>query len=186
VGTARALSKPVVASGHMTITAIREHCELVHDRAYHLCRGHLDHEDLAQDVIERWLRRMPSLPPETNHAAWLTTVLKNLFVDRLRRRGARPELATDCSRLPEIAREARPWWRELGAGEIDQALAELPSRQRATFRMFAFEGKSYDEIARRQGIARSTVGTRILRARARIKALLEARSPARGRPATAS
>jgi RNA polymerase sigma-70 factor (ECF subfamily) len=162
----------------MTITAIHEHCELVRTLARRLCRGHLDHEDLAQEAIERWLRALPLLPPATNHAAWLTTVLKNLFFDRLRRRAACPELAMDCARLAQTDREARPWWQELGAGDVDRELAKLPSRQRMTFRLFAFEGRSYDEIARRQGIPKSTVGTRILRARVRLKELLEARSSA--------
>lgn len=158
-------------------TTIRDHCELVRDLARRLSRGRLDHEDLAQDAIERWLRELSLLPPATNHAAWLTTVLKHLCIDRLRRRGARPEMLIDCDRLPEGDREVQPWWQELGAADVDRELAKLPSRQRATFRMFAFEGKSYDEIARRQGIAKSTVGTRILRARVRLKQLLEVRSP---------
>jgi RNA polymerase sigma-70 factor, ECF subfamily len=162
----------------MTITEIHEHCELVRTLARRLCRGHLDHEDLAQEAIERWLRRLPSLPPATNHAAWLTRVLKNMFIDRLRRRVACPERVMDCAWLVEADREARPWWRELGAGDVDQELARLPSDLRMTFWLFAFEGRSYDEIARRQGISKSTVGTRILRARVRLRALLEARSPA--------
>jgi RNA polymerase sigma-70 factor (ECF subfamily) len=104
-------------------------------------------------------------------------VLKRLFIDWLRRRRAHPELPTDCARLPNGDREVQPWWQELGAGDVDRKLAKLPSRQRVTFRMFAFEGKSYEEIARRQGIAEGTVGTRILRARVRLEQLLEARSP---------
>lgn len=160
----------------MTMT-IRDHCELVRDLACRLSRGRLDHQDLAQDAIERWLRARPLLPPATNHAAWLTTVLKRLFIDRLRRGRACPEQPTDCTRLPEGDREVQPWWQELSAGDIDRELTKLPSRQRVTFRMFAFEGKSYEEIARRQGIAKGTVGTRILRARVRLKQLLEARSP---------
>jgi RNA polymerase sigma-70 factor (ECF subfamily) len=165
----------------MTNTAIHEHCELVRNLARRLCRGHLDHEDLAQEAIERWLRTLPSLPPATNHAAWLTRVLKNLFIDRLRRRVTCPERTMDCAQLVEIDREARPWWLELGAADVDQELARLPSDQRMTFWLFAFEGRSYDEISRRQGIPRSTVGTRILRARVRLRQLLEARSPTRRR-----
>ena len=38
--------------------------------------------------------------------------------------------------------------------------------------MFAFDGKSYDEIAVAQGIAKATVGTRILSARLRIREIL--------------
>jgi RNA polymerase sigma-70 factor (ECF subfamily) len=158
------------------IPANPEHCELVRGVARRLCRGRLDAEDLAQDALERWLRTSHLLPPSTNHAAWLTTVLKHLVIDELRRRGARPELAVDGDRLPEADPEARAWWEELELDEIDEELAKLPSRQRATLRMFAFEGKSYDEIARQQGIAKSTVGTRILRARVRLRELLEARS----------
>lgn len=101
-------------------------------------------------------------------------MLKNLFVDRLRRRHTRGELSTDCARLPDADREALPWWLELGVADVDRELAKLPSCQRATFRLFAFEGKSYDEIAHEQGISRSTVGTRILRARLRLKQLLAA------------
>jgi RNA polymerase sigma-70 factor (ECF subfamily) len=39
--------------------------------------------------------------------------------------------------------------------------------------MFAFDGKSYLEIAESQGIQKATVGTRILRARQRIRELLQ-------------
>jgi RNA polymerase sigma-70 factor (ECF subfamily) len=174
LGTSCFSRKTGVASGRMTITTIREHCELVRNLARGLARGRGDHEDLAQDAIERWLRALPHLPPATNHKAWLTTVLRHLFVDRLRRRHTRGELSTDCARLPDADREVLPWWLELGVVDVDRELAKLPSGQRATFRLFAFEGKSYDEIARQQGISKSTVGTRILRARLQLKQLLAA------------
>lgn len=154
--------------------ALHDHYELARARAYRLCQGHLDHEDLAQDAIERWLRALPGLPPGTNHAAWLSTVVRNLFVDRLRRAGVRREQAFDGARLCAPNPEASPWWTELGADEIDRALARLPEPQRQTLRLFALEGKSYREIARRQGITVSTVGTRILRGRLRLRAILEA------------
>lgn len=158
----------------MSIDAIREHCEFVHGLARALSRGRADHEDLAQEAMERWLRARPGLPTGTNHQAWLTTVLRNLLIDRLRRRATRREQPIDSARIPATS-HAAPWWQELGAADVDRELAKLPSRQRATFRMFAFEGKSYDEIAGQQAIARSTVGTRILRARQRLRELLEER-----------
>ena len=160
----------------MTISAIREHCKFVLDLARRLSRGRVDHDDLAQDAIERWLRALPRLPPATNHEAWLTTVLKNMVVDRLRRLDVRVEVPTDCTRLRAPDRDVRPWWLELGVIDVDQELTKLSSDQRATFRLFALEGKSYAEIAHEQRIAVSTVGTRILRARARLRQLLESRA----------
>jgi RNA polymerase sigma-70 factor (ECF subfamily) len=41
-----------------------------------------------------------------------------------------------------------------------------------TFELFAFEGRSYDDIAAALGIAKATVGTRILRARQKLRELL--------------
>lgn len=153
---------------------IPAHCQFARHLARRLCRGHIDHEDLAQDAIERWLRALPDLAPSGNHRGWLTIVLRNLFIDRLRTRGTRRELGTDCARLLAVDQEAAPWWSELRACDVDRELARLPRDQRTTFRMFAFEGKSYDEIARALRITRSTVGTRLLRARSRLKEMLVA------------
>lgn len=171
----------------MLPAAFHDHYELARARAFRLCQGHLDYEDLAQDAIERWLRALPGLPLGTNHAAWLSTVVRNLFVDRLRRAGARRQQSIDGVRLFAPNPEPPPWWRELGADEIDRALARLPGPQRQTLRLFALEGKSYLEIARRQGITASTVGTRILRGRLRLRAILEAGGRrARSRGATSA
>lgn len=156
----------------LTTTEIREHCEFVRGLARALSRGRGDHEDLAQDAIERWLRALPLLPAEANHRGWLTTVLRNLFIDRFRRRARRGELPLDCERLAAPPGETSRW-QEIGAAELDRELAKLPSDQRATLQLFVFEGKSYDEIASQQGIAKATVGTRILRARQRLRDLLE-------------
>jgi RNA polymerase sigma-70 factor, ECF subfamily len=166
----------------MTIS-IRSHTEYARTLARGICRGRLDPDDLAQDAIERWLRALPTLPPTTNHQAWLTTVLRNLFIDQLRRRDARRELPADCARFAIPAVDSLPWWLELCACDIDRELDQLPADQRTTFQLFAFEGKTYDEIAAAQGIARATVGTRILRARRSLKALLVARAASRSRDA---
>lgn len=43
-----------------------------------------------------------------------------------------------------------------------------------TFELFSFEGRSYDAIAADLGIAKATVGSRILRVRDKLRALLSA------------
>ena len=68
------------------------------------------------------------------------------------------------------------WWEELTACEVRAVLACVPDEQRITFEMFAFDGKSYDEIARQLHIAKATVGTRILRTRNRLRVLLTERA----------
>lgn len=146
----------------------REHREYLRALARKLCRSQLDPDDLVQDVLERVLRT--ELPAGVNERAWLSRVMQNLFIDKLRRRAARPEepVVAEPAAAPH---EERAWWEALTPGDVRAKLAQLPDEQRTTFELFAFEGKSYDEIAAKLKIAKNTVGTRILRARTRLREL---------------
>lgn len=111
------------------------------------------------------------VPEGANERAWLSRVMHNLFIDWIRRRDARREdVLTEAPAAPVIEDEA--WWLSLTGEDVLRVLERLPDEQRSAFKMFAFDGKSYDEIAAAQGIAKATVGTRILRARLRIREIL--------------
>jgi RNA polymerase sigma-70 factor (ECF subfamily) len=146
----------------------REHGPYLRGLARRLCRAQLDPDDLVQDVLERALRAAP--PAGANERAWLGRVMHNLFIDKLRRRAARREDPSSAM-IEEVspASDELPWWISLTEADVRAQLARLPEEQRVTFELFAFAGASYDEIAARLGIAKATVGTRILRARQRIR-----------------
>lgn len=151
----------------------REHRDFLRALAGKLCRSQFDPEDLVQDVLERTVQHFDELPPDTNHRAWMGRVLHNLFIDRCRRRAARPA-TTVAEDVPLVAPspEERAWWQDLGAEDVRRGMAELPDELRAAFALHTFEGCSYKEIAARLDIPIKTVGTRILRARRRLRELL--------------
>jgi RNA polymerase sigma-70 factor (ECF subfamily) len=137
--------------------------------ARRLCRSQLDPDDLVQDVFEKTLRS--PVPPGANARAWLSRVMHNLFIDKLRRKHARrEELVGEVLESPRL--DERAWWESLTADVVRAKLHTLSEEQRVTFELFAFEGKSYDEIAAQLRIAKATVGTRILRARQKLRDLL--------------
>lgn len=137
--------------------------------AHKLCRSQLDPDDLVQDVLEKTLRN--PVPSDANARAWLSRVMHNLFIDKLRRKHARREdLVPEPTELPRS--EDRVWWESLTEDAVRAQLSNLPAEQRETFERFAFDGRSYEEIAAELGIAKATVGTRILRARQRLRELL--------------
>jgi RNA polymerase sigma-70 factor (ECF subfamily) len=148
----------------------RLHRTYLEGLARRMCRNQLDPDDLVQDVFEKTMRSVQTIPPGANERAWLSRVLHNLFIDKLRRRNARREDPLDEPVEPPT--EERAWWHALSVEQIRATLARLPDEQRTTFELFAFEGRSYDEIAAAQGIAKATVGTRILRARQKLRELL--------------
>jgi RNA polymerase sigma-70 factor (ECF subfamily) len=155
--------------------------------AHQLGRGRVDPEDLAQDVLERWLRCSSHAASIHNPQAWMAVVLRRLLIDRMRRRRTAREVPVDDTTPLAAEREACPWWRELDDDVLARELSNLPAALRETFQLFTFEARSYDEIARELKIAKGTVGTRISRARALLKQrLIERCAPAAVPPAAAS
>lgn len=143
-----------------------------------LGRDHFDPEDLAHEVLERWLRCSPRLPPGANPRAWITVVLRRLLVDRLRRRRAAAEVSADGTALAVVEPDAAPWWQQLEVGMVRRELGRLPPALRETFELFSFQARSYQQIAYQLNIAMGTVGTRISRARALLRRRLIERSAA--------
>jgi RNA polymerase sigma-70 factor, ECF subfamily len=149
---------------------IAEHRRFLVKLARGLGRGQIDPEDLAHDVLERWVRSAPRMSsPIANPQAWMTVVVRRLLVDRLRRQRASPEISADGTGLVAVESEATPWWNHLDADVVTRELSGLPLALRETFELFSFEGRSYRQIAGQLNIAKGTVGVRISRARALLK-----------------
>jgi RNA polymerase sigma-70 factor (ECF subfamily) len=160
----------------------REHGAYLRDLSQRLCRGQFDADDLVQDVLVSAALQLPKLPADTNLVAWLTRVMKNRFIDRCRRKQSAvvqtPSMPIDEERIAGREREKEEWWEKLDADDIRARLGELPTELGEAFELFAFRGLSYQEIAANLGIPKATVGTRILRARQRLRILLLADRPA--------
>lgn len=159
---------------HRRLAALtREHHEFLSGLARKLCRGNLDPEDLVQDVLLKTVAHFDRLPDGVNHVAWMARVMRNLFIDRLRTRTAQQgAVPLEDVVLAAPSPDERAWWEELSPARIREAAAGLPVELRETFERFAFGRESYKEIAAALGVPVATVGTRVLRARRRLRAAL--------------
>lgn len=149
----------------------REHGEFLRRLAGRLCRRTFDPDDLVQDVLERTVQHFDRLPDGVDHRAWMSRVMRNLFIDQLRRRASSPPATSMDAEPLAPPPDAAEWWERLDAEAIRAKLAEVPEELRAAFELFALEGCSYQVIAERLGVPKATVGTRILRARRKLKQL---------------
>jgi RNA polymerase sigma-70 factor (ECF subfamily) len=140
-----------------------------------LCRDPGELEDLVQDAYERALRSIDRIDVGGNPRGWMVTILHNLHIDRCRRRARmKPHVPYDEVPIatPEVS-EA-PAWSAISAEDVRRAAGQLSEELRTTYTMFALDGRSYQEVSEALGIPKATVGTRISRARARLKELLGA------------
>jgi RNA polymerase sigma-70 factor (ECF subfamily) len=157
---------------------VREHQSALHAFALKLCGDPSDARDLVQDTFERALRADATQQPRSNQRAWLFTVLHHLFVDRYRRRAREPRLASiDDVDVASVEPPPPPPWAEVTLEQLQAALDELDPEFREVYRMHALEGLGYAEIAARMGAPISTVGTRIMRARRKLRLILSSAVP---------
>jgi len=133
-----------------------------------------DARDLVQDTLERALRRFASFEPGTNARAWLFSILHNAFIDRCRRRAAEPKrMSLDDVELPSSEPEEPPAWTSITLEQLRTAIARLEPEFRSVYELHAVDGLAYQEISTRLGIPVNTVGTRLGRARKKLRTLLE-------------
>lgn len=139
--------------------------------AFRLTRSASDAQDLVQDTIERAFLRAHTFEPNSHLRAWLSSILQHLFIDRTRRRHLEPQSLDGVDAAVPSPESTEPLWARLDEGHVRAALSSLPVEFRDVFELH-LDGLSYQDIAARLNVPRPTVGTRLLRARKLLRALL--------------
>lgn len=144
----------------------------LHQRALFLTQDRTAADDLVQATIERALIARDRYRRGTNLRAWLLLMMRNLFIDGRRRAAFQVGTVDEESTL--AGAEAEPSPLDLLSGEdVAQATERLGRDQREIFNLAYVERLSYREIARRLGITANATGGRLLRARTRLRVLLD-------------
>jgi len=144
-------------------------------KARRLCRNEADAQDLVQSAAMRALERADKFLSGDRGRSWLIAVLCNLFIDSCRRDTVAPrKVILDEERLaaPDLEPEPEPAYARVTAADLRRALDALDGPSRRVFELFEVEQKSYVEIAETLGIAKNTVGTRLMRTRRKLRELL--------------
>lgn len=157
---------------------LRPHLHDLFVRALRFERSPVDAWDLVQDTLERGLRHFDQFRPGTNVRVWLFTIMFHIFIDRCRRRSHEQLMEpVEAEELPAPEPEPTSDWAEINDAQLRAALARLESPFREIVELHCENRCSYKEISERLHIPLGTVGTRLLRARRKLRSLLE--EPAR-------
>ena len=144
--------------------------------ALRILRDRSEAEDVLHDAFVTVNERASQYTPERGTVvAWLVTLVRNLSIDRTRRRDRRGALDRDLlpHEPPASVRDPERLTSEAHEREkIRQALATLPEAQRQTLEVAFFEGLSYPEIAARENVPLGTIKSRAARALAALREAL--------------
>lgn len=132
-------------------------------------------DDLVQTALERALAHWHQFDQRRDILVWTLSIAHNAYMDD-RRRHARLPLADSGTALEERHAAHSP---DIGLQlDLVAALKQLPVEQREPLLLVTLEQLSYAECAELLHIPIGTVMSRISRARAALRALLDGRAPA--------
>jgi RNA polymerase sigma-70 factor (ECF subfamily) len=152
------------------ICALLAHVPGLRRYAAALAGNAADADDLVQDCIERALARHDSLREPESLGRWLRTILHNLYITKLRRRGAASVPIEDFAEDLALSVPAEDQGQ---VRDLVRAFSALSVEHRQVLLLISLEGLSYREVAEVLDIPIGTVMSRLARARERLRALLE-------------
>jgi RNA polymerase sigma-70 factor, ECF subfamily len=153
-----------------------EYLDGLYGYALFLTRNHAEAEDLVQETYVRAIPAMGRLREGSNTKAWLFTILRNIWLNQLRKCRNCPQTveieAGDGipNGVAEQSKDAHDLYvRKLEAEQVRAAIQELPANFREVILLREYEDLSYQEIASILDCPVGTVMSRLGRARAKLR-----------------
>jgi RNA polymerase sigma-70 factor (ECF subfamily) len=128
--------------------------------------------DLVQETCRRALDSQVQFTTGGDLKPWLFSILRNIHLDECRRVRRLVAVGSGDELTPAPVREPKPLWTWVSEEELSRALDSLSPIYRCVYTLHTIKKERYVEIARRLGISANTVGTRLNRARARLRSFL--------------
>ncbi len=138
--------------------------------AISLC-GNVDGaDDLVQETLVKAWGNIGSFTEGSNMAAWLFTILRNVFYSQYRKR--RREVDDPDGHYASKLASAPDQHSHMEFMDLKAALQKLPADQREALILVGASGLSYEDAASICGCAIGTMKSRVNRARGRLAELL--------------
>jgi RNA polymerase sigma-70 factor (ECF subfamily) len=148
-----------------------EHLPGLRAYALHLTRRSWDADDLVQSTVLRALEKAHLFVDDENLGGWLSHIMHNTNVDRLRS-------------LSKRAGKEEAGWLRMGhvpsgdayasvlLNEVTRAMRRMPEHARDALASYA-AGMTYGDMAEQEGIALGTVRSRLNRGRAMLREMTQ-------------
>ncbi len=131
---------------------VRRHARSAARLATRLLGNREDAEDAVQDAFAKAFANLARFRADSSFKTWLLHIVLNQAQDQLRRRRRRGPLASPEPVTEVSASSGRPGpFRRVAAQDevrvLNEALDQLPPRQRAALLLKIYEGLPYEEVA---------------------------------------
>jgi RNA polymerase sigma factor (sigma-70 family) len=140
---------------------------------YNVCLRILGNEAEAEDVMqEAFLKaftRLDTYEGKVSFGAWLKKIVVNRSLDQLKKRKVKFEELNE--KIPN--EEPMPDFSEIQLEEVKKAVRQLPDGYRVVLSLYLLEGYDHEEIAQILGISNGSSRSQYLRAKLKLRELLQ-------------
>ena len=151
-----------------------EHLDAVYRAAVALCGQTPQADDLVQTTYLKALQKFESFSTGSHCRAWLLRILRNSWIDELRRQkneGAQVSIDLDGIELAIAGEQpgGEDWLEQFSDEQVIQSLLAVPEDMRMAVLFSDVEQFSQEEIAEIMDVAVGTVKSRVSRGRAMLR-----------------
>lgn len=139
-----------------------------------VCKRYSNNSDDALDILHegfiKVFRHISKYQSGTSLVAWIRRIMINTAIDYYRKKSRKR--TEDLETAYSVSTNDPDVISEMSAKEILGALQELTFAYRSVFNLYVIEGYSHKEVAKQMGITESTSRSNLVKARAKLRAIL--------------
>jgi RNA polymerase sigma-70 factor (ECF subfamily) len=143
------------------INAVEKYRATLFRVAYGHIGNYQDAEDICQDVFLKLLKSSKQFKDEEHMKAWLIRVAINASKSVVR--------SSWRNKREESFPEDAPYYCDVAERELFDCVMRLPEKYRTAVYLFYYEDYPIEEVAKMMGLSKSSVSTRLNRAREELK-----------------
>jgi len=153
---------------------------MVYRHCLQILKRPADAEDAAQEALLRAYRAIPRFLGQSSVATWLFRIAHNTCLDMIKK-PARERESVSLEDLRQVGFDPgdkmegpdAAYLRQAEARQLANAVSRLPADQQALINLRYGEDLSYEQLARVTGFREGTVKSKLNRAKAKLRELLE-------------
>lgn len=137
-------------------------------KMYGICLSYAGNRELAQDILQesyiKIYKNIKDFKMEGSLEGWLRKIVSNTAIDQLRKNHKTQNFIAESSLLKVEVKEA-DGFENLKTKDVLEQVSRLPEGARLVFNLFALEGYTHKEIAKKLNIKEGTSKSQFNRAR---------------------
>ena len=139
---------------------------------YRMMNNRENAEDMLQESFSEAFRKLDTFRYESTFGAWLKRIVVNKCINEIKRKKADLQFFDDMSQFGKTTSDDEEHI-EMDVKTIKHAMQQLPNGSRMIFSLYLLEGYDHREIAQILDVSESNSKSQYMRAKRKIKEILE-------------